>query len=168
MDVVFDSTFLIDLFNPAVSGDQRAALEALVEDLEKASSRILIPAPCLTELLVHAGKAGDPYMKVLGGTSPFDVIPFDKRAATECALLLKEAWGRKTSAKITKTKFKYDWMVVACAASRNITVIYSEDADIARAAVAARIRVVKQSDLVVPAKARQIPLSYETPGAGTW
>lgn len=170
MDVVLDSTFLIDLFNPAVGGDQRAALDGLVKDLEQSRSRILIPAPCVTELLVLGGKAGDAFQKVLGGSSGFDVIPFDKRAATECGILLKEAWDRKSGTKITKTKFKYDWMVVACAASRNVGVIYSDDGDIGRAAASAKIKVIKQKELPLPEAARQhdLPLAVTHGDAGTW
>lgn len=43
--VVFDSTFLIDLFNPKLHGEKRAALDFLISDLSKARTRILIPAP---------------------------------------------------------------------------------------------------------------------------
>jgi len=153
---------VIDLFNPGVGGDQRAALDGLVQDLEKSRSRILIPAPCVTELLVHGGKANERFQRFLGGTSSFDVIPFDKRAATECAIRLKEAWDRKSVMKVSKTKFKYDWMVVACAASRNVSVIYSDDADIIRAAGAAGIKVLKQSDLRIPEAARQRDLPLMT------
>jgi hypothetical protein len=46
--VVFDSTYLIDLLNPKVSGDQRVALDNLIQELSQIGARILIPTPCLT------------------------------------------------------------------------------------------------------------------------
>lgn len=57
--VAFDSTYLIDLFNPKITGNKRAALDGLVQSLSKSRTRILIPSPCLTELLIRAGKARD-------------------------------------------------------------------------------------------------------------
>jgi rRNA-processing protein FCF1 len=89
--VVFDSTFLIDLFNPKVTGDQRAALDHLITGLSKSGVRILIPSPCLTELLIRADKARDQYVQRLSDSSSFEVIAYDRRAATECAILLEAA-----------------------------------------------------------------------------
>lgn len=94
--VVFDSTYLIDLFNPRLQPDKRATLDFLVGNLSKSRIRVQIPSPCLTELLIRAGPARDKYVQMLGGSSAFDVIAFDRRAATECALLLEAAWNAKT------------------------------------------------------------------------
>lgn len=154
--VAFDSTYLIDLFNPKIAGDKRAALDHLVQDLSKSRTRILIPSPCLTELLIQAGKARDEYVQKLGNSSTFEVIPFDRRAATECALLLAEAWDSKTQRNITHTKFKFDWMIVACAASRGVKQIYSDDDDIARCAAQVSIQAVAQKNLPVPSDSLQL------------
>lgn len=154
--VVFDSTFLIDLFNPRLHGDKRLALDFLVTELSKARTRILIPSPCLTELLIRAGTAKDKYVQKLGSSSAFDIIPYDRRAATECALLLEAAWDNKTQKAITKTKFKFDWMIVACAASRNVQRIYSDDVDILRCATQVGIQTIKQSELSIPEESRQL------------
>ena len=84
------------------------------------------------------------------------MIAFDRRAATECAILLGEAWDKKTQRSITRTKFKYDWMVVACAASRGAQKIYSDDIDIARCAAQVNIQTLSQKDLPIPAESRQL------------
>ena len=154
--VVFDSTYLIDLFNPRLQPDKRAALDFLVAELSKSRVRIQIPSPCLTELLTRAGTARDKYVQLLGGSNAFDVIAFDRRAATECALLLEAAWDSKTQKGITKTKFKYDWMIVACASSRGVQRIYSDDVDILRCATEVGIKTIKQSELSIPAESRQL------------
>lgn len=154
--VVFDSTYLIDLFNRKLSGDKRTALDALVAELSKAKTRILIPTPSLTELLIRAGTARDQYVQKLGNSSVFEVIPYDRRAATECALVLAEAWDSKSQKAVSRTKFKFDWMIVACAASRGVQRIYSDDADIGRCAVQRGIKTVKQSELHVPQESRQL------------
>jgi rRNA-processing protein FCF1 len=154
--VVFDSTFLIDLFNSKLAGDKRAALDHLVKNLSSSRVRILIPSPCLTELLIRAGRARDEYVQRLSNTSSFEVIAFDRRAATECAILLEEAWDKKLQRDITLTKFKYDWMIVACAASRNVTKIFSDDGDIARCASAKGIQTLTQKELPIPPESRQM------------
>jgi PIN domain len=110
----------------------------------------------LTELLIQAGKARDAYVQKLGNSSIFEVIPFDRRAATECALLLAEAWDTKTQRKITLTKFKYDWMIVACAASRGVQKIYSDDDDIVRCAAQVGIQAIAQKNLPVPSDSLQL------------
>lgn len=154
--VAFDSTYLIDLFNPKLAGDQRAALDHLIHDLSKARVRVLIPSPCLTELLIRAGKARDQYVQRLGNASSFEVIPFDRRAATECALLLEDAWDSKSQRDITRTKFKFDWMIVACAASRGVQKIYTDDDDILRCAAQVGIQAIAQKNLMVPSESRQL------------
>lgn len=155
-NVAFDSTYLIDLFNPKLAGDQRAALDHLIHDLSKARVRILIPSPCLTELLIRAGKARDQYVQRLGNASSFEVIPFDRRAATECALLLEDAWDSKSQRDITRTKFKFDWMIVACAASRGVQKIYTDDDDILRCAAQVGIQAIAQKNLMMPSESRQL------------
>ena len=157
--VVFDSTYLIDLFNPRLHGDKRVALDFLVSELSKTKVRIQIPSPCLTELLVRAGHARDKYVQLLGSSSAFDVIPYDRRAAAECALLLEAAWDSKTQKSITKTKFKFDWMIVACASSRNVQRIYSDDVDILRCAAQVGIQTIKQADLRIPPESRQLRIA---------
>jgi predicted nucleic acid-binding protein len=156
--VVFDSTFLIDLLNPKTSGDQRISLDYLIEVLSQQRNRILVPSPCFTELLIHAGEARDSYVQQFSSSSNFEIITFDRRAATECAILLSDAWDKKTKKAITRTKFKFDWMIVACAASRGVQTIYSDDDDIARCAAERGIQTIKQTQLNFPDEARQLPI----------
>jgi rRNA-processing protein FCF1 len=155
MAVVLDSTFLIDIFNPKISGDQRIGLDLLISQLSKTKTKALIPAPCLTELLIHADKASAAYNEKLNTNANFEIIPFDRRAATECALLLAQAWDKKLHKGVTRTKFKYDWMIVACATSRSVETIYSDDADIANCAKIMGLRVIRQQDLLNPPKSPQ-------------
>ncbi len=125
-------------------------------ELSKARTRILIPAPCLTELLIRAASARDQYLKLLTNNAAFEVIPHDQRAATECALLLEQAWDSKSQKAVTRTKFKFDSMIVACAASRNVTRFYSDDGDILRCSTQVKIQTIKQSELPIPPESRQM------------
>jgi predicted nucleic acid-binding protein len=163
MSVVFDASVLVDLFNERLVGDRRARIDHLVATLSKQKTRVLIPAPALTEFPVKAGKARERYVRELQGSASFRIEPFDQKAALECALLLDEAWTRGHQRKVTHTKFKFDWQIVAIAASRNANAIYSDDADIARAAARANIAVFSTDSLALPDSARQEPLRFDAP-----
>lgn len=155
MAVAFDATVLIDFFNQKLTGDRRAKLDELVATLEKSRTKIVIPTPALTEVLIRAGKAREEIHNTLIRKSAFEVAPFDVKAAMECSLLLEEAWSAAEKRAISRTKFKFDWQIVAIAATRRVTTIYSDDADVAKAAIRANIGVVRIDDLVLPAAALQ-------------
>ena len=155
MAVAFDATILIDLFNPRLKGDRRAKLDYLIQELQKKRTKILIPTPALTELMVRAGKAREEIHQKLSGTSVFQITPFDSRAAMECALLLEEALDAGGKRQITKSKIKFDWQIVAIAASHDATIIYSDDGDIVRYGKRANLDVIKTDDLPLPASALQ-------------
>ncbi len=164
MAVVFDATILIDLFNPHLKGDLRAKLDHLVAELQKKRAKILIPTPALTELMVRAGKAREEIYQKLSGKSPFQITPFDSRAAMECALLLEDAFSAGEKRQLTKTKFKFDWQIVAIAASHDATIIYSDDPDIARYGKRANLSVIKTEDLLLPASSAQGSLVLQPRG----
>ena len=155
MSVAFDATVLVDFFNRKLTGDRRAKLDELVATLEKSRTKIVIPTPALTEVLIRAGKAREEIHNALTRKSAFEIAPFDVKAAMECSLLLEEAWSGTEKRAITKTKFKFDWQIVAIAATRGVTTIYSDDGDVGKAAVRAGIRVVRINDLALPASANQ-------------
>jgi predicted nucleic acid-binding protein len=150
MSIAFDATVLVDFFNPRITRDRRAKLDDLVATLEKSRTKIVIPTPALTEVLIRAGKGREKILHELTRKRAFELAPFDVKAATECSLLLEEAWSKSEKRGITKTKFKYDWQIVAIAASRGVKIIYSDDGDISSAARNAHIQVIRIDDLALP------------------
>jgi predicted nucleic acid-binding protein len=162
MAVLFDASVLIDLFNHRLVGERRARLDHLIASLQKQRTTVLVPTPAYAEFLVRAGKAREAYLLAFDRQALFRVEPFDQRAALECALLLEEAWSKGQQAKISHTKFKFDWQIVAIAASRNATAIYSDDADIAKAAARVSIPVHPTALLPMPASAAQSGLPFDT------
>lgn len=158
MSVAFDATVLVDFFNRKLGGDRRAKLDDLVTALEKSRTKIVIPTPALTEVLIRAGKGREEIYNVLIRKSAFEVAPFDAKAAMECSILLEEAWSATEKRGITKTKFKFDWQIVAIAASRRVAAIYSDDSDVANAAARVRISAIRIDDLALPESAKQSKL----------
>ncbi|MDN5882602.1 MAG: PIN domain-containing protein [Nitrosospira sp.] len=155
MAVAFDASVLIDLFNPRLKGDRRAKLDNLIEELQKKRTKILIPTPSLTELMIRAGRARETIHQKLSVKSVFQITSFDSRAAMECALLLEEALDAGSKRQISRTKFKFDWLIVAIAAAHDATTVYSDDVDIALYGKRANLIVIKTDDLPLPASARQ-------------
>jgi len=158
MSVAFDATVLVDFFNPKITGDRRAKLDDLVARLEKSRTKIVVPTPALTEVLIRAGKARQEIHNTLMGKSAFEIAPFDAKAAMECSLLLEEAWSTTEKRAITKTKFKFDWQIIAIAVTRQVTTIYSDDSDISKAAARANIKVVRIDEIELPSSAKQTKL----------
>ena len=158
MSVAFDATVLVDFFNRKLTSDRRARIDDLVASLEKSRTKVVIPTPALTEVLIRAGKGREEIHHALTRKSTFEIAPFDVKAAMECSLLLEEAWSRAEKRAITKTKFKFDWQIVAIAATRQVTTIYSDDGDVAKAAARANIRVVRIDEIALPASASQTKL----------
>jgi predicted nucleic acid-binding protein len=160
MIVVFDSSVLIDLFNPRLDSDHKAKIDDLISTLKKERSKILVPTPSLTELMTRGGSAKEGYYDLLSKSATFQITPFDARAAMDCAILLNDAFSKADQRKISKTKFKFDWQIAAIAASRSADIIFSEDADLERCATRAGIQFKRPSVLPLPPSARQTTFGF--------
>ena len=138
-----------------------ARLEHLIAELQRKKTKIIIPTPALSEFLARAAKARDAYYSRLSASAAFKIVPFDSRAAMECALLLDAALsgGDKRANAKTWAKAKFDWQIVAIAKVANARVVYSEDGDIARIGQRHGLTVVKTDDLPLPDSARQAQLN---------
>jgi predicted nucleic acid-binding protein len=156
--VVFDTSVLVDLFNDALVGERRERLDFLVKTLEEKRERIAIPTPAYTEFLVKAGTAKNSYYQKLETSSVFRIEPFSKRAAIECAELLERALSAKSRREVTKTKFKFDWMIVATAKAHGASCLYCIDADIQRYATTAGVAAVHVDALPLPKGTIPLPL----------
>lgn len=65
----------------------RERVEQLIDDLDVAKERIIIPAPALSEFLVLAGPDGPQYLTDIVLLSHVSVQPFDQMAAVELAAI---------------------------------------------------------------------------------
>lgn len=164
MAVLFDASVLIDLFSKKLGGERRVRPDSLIGSLSKQRVKVLVPTPALAEFLVKAGRAREAYLREFQTKGMFSVEPFDQRAALECALLLEDAWSRHQQGDITRTKFKFDWQIVAIAKSRNATAIYSDDPDISRAAARVNIPVHTTDSLPLPASSAQRDIPFDDTG----
>lgn len=166
MVVVFDTTFLLLLFNPATDpatdadGNPiprcRERVEYLAQKLNDSKTLICVPTPALSELMVKAGKAGPGYLKELAKTSRFKISPFDTRAALDASDLigkiLKEQKHRDDG---DRAKVKFDTQIVAIAKAQGAKAIFSDDKGVKNKALRFGITTFKVADLDAPPEAAE-------------
>src|ERR1043166_9537664 len=99
--VVLDATMLMHFLRPGLGAPTDAAgkpvtrpqerVEFLIAELDKMGTKIIVPTPALSEILVHVGVAASQgIVETLNRQVIFAIEPFDQRAAIEVAAMLRE------------------------------------------------------------------------------
>jgi predicted nucleic acid-binding protein len=161
MIALLDSSVLLDILNRRLDVDHRAKLDDLMAQFKRDRSRVLIPTPALAEVLVWADAAREGYFEILNKSTAFQLASFDSKAALECSILLEDAFTKRERNGITKTKFKFDWQIVAIAISKGVDIVYAEDADLERCCSKAGIRFQRPTELPLPQSAKQRSLDLD-------
>lgn len=175
--VVFDATILILWFaknakppvDPATSLPVTLVKERiayLIDSLSKAKTRIIVPTPAFSELMVHAEKAGPEWSTTISRSSYFKVADFDQLAAIEVAAVIRDAriaGEKRSGSEATWAKVKFDRMIVAIAKVQRATTIYSDDSDIRRHGQASGLDVIGTAELPLPAQGIQASLDLDPP-----
>ena len=176
---VLDATTLLHFLEPDARAaidpatgepipDAKARLEGLIAKLKKAKETILVPTPALSEVLVHADKAGPGYLEILHGTARLRIVPFGERAAVELAAMTRTAIEKgdlRAGTSATRAKLKFDRQIIAIARVEGETAVYSDDGDIKTLAEGTELRVVQTLDLPLVDSSRQRDLSFDVDSA---
>lgn len=178
MSVVFDSSILLPLLFPGVPVPNdpntgkpiehcRERIDQLISDLERSNTKVIIPTPVLSEILVRADKAGPDYLEQLHQSRAFKIEPFDERAAAEVALMIRsdlENYGKKRGRELQATwaKVKFDRQIVAIAKVNGASALYTDDPGVRTFAEASGINVFGLADLPLPDDMSQMGL-FDTP-----
>lgn len=170
--VVLDTSILLLAIHPDVSPPSdpntrepleytKQRVDYLIRKLHKTRTKVVIPSPVLSELLVHAGTAVNDYVQKLQQT-PFSVAPFDTRAAIECAQAVRKYGIKGKGQNNPRAKIKFDRQIVAIAQVVGADTIYSDDTDIYSYGKQAGIKVVRSHELELDPEDRQHELDLET------
>ena len=176
--VVFDSTLLLPMLWPEVPApvdpltknpvkNLRERVDFLIQRLEKDRTKIIIPTPALSEILVRAGRAGPQYLTQINSTAVFRTAPFDERAAVEVAAMTRSALDsgdKRGGAEGTWAKIKYDRQIVAIAKVQGATTIYSDDPGVKTLGNGIGLTVIRLFELPLPPKDPQTSLDLEGKG----
>ncbi|MGH9400720.1 MAG: hypothetical protein ACRD2P_01280 [Terriglobia bacterium] len=158
-----DASILSLVLHPGAKGptDSRGKLipeareraQYLVQVLDEGKTKIIIPTPVLAELLVIAGSAGPKYLDAINDRSCFKIADFDKRAATEVALQIRNAMktgDKRQGSTSTWAKIKFDRQIVAIGKVEGVTTIYSDDEDVQKYSADSGIEAKGTKDLPMP------------------
>jgi len=176
MNVAFDAVMLSVYLHPTAKPpkpvpDLPARIQLLIDDLEAAGAKIIIPAPILSEFLVMAGpKDGAAYLAELTNNDVFDIRPFDTMAAVEAAFQHRKAVAagdKKAGSESRWQVVKVDRQLVAIATVNGVTCIYSDDDGVRKLAAAAGIDCKGVDDLPIPPVDPQAKLPLEEEKAPT-
>jgi predicted nucleic acid-binding protein len=174
--VVLDAATLLLLVRPDVGvpldsngkpvSHARERLAHLVKQLEKSRTKILVPTPALSEVLVRAGNKAAQIAQVLQNASVVEIAPFDTMAAVEVAMMTREAidaGDKRGGVDGTWAKVKYDRQIVAIAKVKGAHTIYTDDGDIRKFAATAGIVVTGIADLPLPPESAQMEMPLAPP-----
>ena len=163
---VFDSSVLLLAIDPSAKApidpatnlplkDAAKRIENLFNLLIDIDETIVIPAPVLCEILVHADEASQNYLTYLRNMGDFRIAPFGERAAILAASSMREAIRRgghrvdSTNPNTAKAKIKFDRQIVAIAKIEKEKAIYSDDNDIHKLAERIGINSYRTSDILL-------------------
>ena len=180
MAVLFDTNILLLVLQPDalppidISTGERLKyvderINYLIRRLSKAKTDVLIPTPVLTEVLCGAGGAKAQYIQHLQ-REPFKVVPFDMRAAIDCADLLAFQLATKPKGKAKGTpgardKIKFDRQIVAIGKTHRVDAIYSDDEDVFKEAKRVGLKVIRSFELERDPATSQAKLDLQQPQA---
>jgi hypothetical protein len=173
--VVIDATMLMLLVRPEVGAplDEATGLPVahvqqriahFVEQQEKDKSRIGIPTPALSEVLVRAGAAAVPILEKIKEFSVFEILPFDELSAIEMALMTKAALDggdKRGGSTEVWAKVKFDRQIIAIARVHQASAIYSDDGRLRNAAGVIGLAAFGIGDLELPPEKAQHELPFE-------
>jgi hypothetical protein len=174
--VVIDATMLMLLFRsdvPARAIDFRGnaidhvpdRIAYLVKTIEASKSRIVIPTPVVSELLVRvSAEETQRILDEINGAAVFRIEPFETRAAIELAVMTRLALGdgdKKGGSNEPWAKVKFDRQIVAIARVVQATAIYTDDTNLAATSKMVGIPAVGLSELQLPPETAQGQLPFE-------
>lgn len=175
--VVFDATMLMLLIRPdagrPVDSSTGKPIDRIseriahfVEQCDKSKTRIGIPTPALSEVLVRSGSAAVKIIEKIKEFSVFEILPFDELSAIELAIMTKNAidsGDKKSGSTEIWNKVKFDRQIMAIARVRQATCLYTDDVRLRNLASTLGVRAIGIADMDLPPRTAQRQFELEPP-----
>ena len=169
MIYVLDSSTLALLINPnsGVPKDPntkqqlRYAPERVRHLIDRLSAKdtLVVPTPVLAEILVKAGEAGPELFEKLSPLARLSFIPFDMKAAIECAVMEQKARAegtKKGSSEEPWQKVKFDRQIIAISRVVAADAIYTDDEKFVSFAKSVGMKTISTWELPIPNDAEDL------------
>lgn len=164
--IILDTNSLVKAIIVDQSHDDAARFRGLLERAKTGGIPVGIPAPVFAEFLVRADDATTEMLAVFEKKQAIRILPFDKKAAHECALLDRVALAsgnKKHGAKDAWQKVKIDRQIIAIARVHSAQLILTTDADLTALAHRVGLSVQSIGELPIPDDAKQQALDLAAP-----
>lgn len=174
MPVGFDTTILSALLNPGgrlpddpATGKPvdlaKERIKGLITRLQKSKERVIIPAPCVAELLSVIGPTNAEYLQIINRSRVFEVRPFDELAAIELAFINRDVLGKEDAKNRLepRQKVKFDRQILAVWRVAGCNVVHTDDNGLIASAEKCGLSPVRIADLPIPDNAKQGNLNLE-------
>jgi hypothetical protein len=174
MPVGFDTTILSALLNPSgrlpndpATGQPvdlaKERISGLISRLQKDKERIIIPAPCVAELLSVIGPTNSEYLQIINRSRVFEVRAFDELAAFELAFINRDVLGKEDAKNRLepRQKVKFDRQILAVWRVAGCEVIHTDDSGMIASAEKCGLKALRIADLPIPDDAKQGKLALE-------
>lgn len=175
--VVFDATMMLlvlwpdapaplDPLTNAQVDKHKERIDFLFQNLEKNKTKIIIPTPALSEVLVKAGRNGSHYVSRIEKSGVFRIEPFDTRSAIEVSIMTRNALDqgdKRAGGDGVWAKIKYDRQIVAISKVVGATAIYSDDKNIRAFGGAIGLNVIGLGQCPLPPQKEEPPLLERLP-----
>lgn len=162
--VGFDAHFVMLALRPGIPASVDNAKDRvlfLLQQLQSASEKIVVPTPALTEFLVHAESAGPKYLSELQHSSRFKIGPYGVRSAVEVAGAIEAAVTRKDKRDGTRdtwAKVNFDRQIAGICKVEGCHTIYTDDGGLKTFSERLGLKVVSLDELPLPPHAIPPPL----------
>lgn len=165
--IVLDTNSLVRMMVSEESSDDASRLRGLLEMSKREAIPIGIPAPVFGEFLVRTDDATTDILNALDRRQSIRILPFDKRAAHECALLDRYALAqgdKKQGARaVPWQKLKIDRQILAIARVHGAQLIVTSDASLRTLANRVGITVTSVPELPIREQDKQHALDLKAP-----
>ena len=166
MIIAIDANCLVRWSNPSEHPDDAERLDLLLTTVSKAGGKLVIPMPAFAEYLVGTGEATAAWISSIERKKSVVLAPLDRRAAYECALIDRAAFGSgdKRSGRVDPwQKIKIDRQIIAIARVNQVTLIVSNDTGVVNTALNVGLQAKSISELPASDGSKQQKLDLPPP-----
>lgn len=140
-------------------------LDCLLDEISAGGGHIVIPTPCISELLVVAPDFSRA-IAIISESRVLKIAEFDVRSAIELALVVREArekGDKRSGVAAPWAEVKFDRQIASIAKVHGASILYTDDTNQAYFARQIGLQVRHTWDLTLPAKYAQgsFPLEGE-------